>query len=302
MTVLLSIFLNDVLPIFLVAGVGFVLARHARLDVRVVSRMAFNALAPCLVFTLLVDSRIGADEAGRLALFSVCSILAVGAVAWLAARLLRLDRRTATAFLMVVMFSNTGNYGLSVIMLAFGHDALARGTIYFVVSAVMMYTVGVFLASAGTRSAADALKSVLKVPAVWGAVLALVVIAIGRRPPFAVMSSIEMLSAAALPVMMLVLGMQFERARRPERPGLVALASALTLVVQPLLAFGLADIIGLTGAARQASILEASMPAAIVTTILALEYDAAPAFVTSVVFVTTLLSPLSVTVVIALLR
>jgi len=302
MTVLLTIFLDDVLPIFLVAGVGFVLARHVHLDVRVVSRVAFNALSPCLVFTLLVNSRIGADEAGRLGLFAVCSILAVGAVTWLAARLLRLDRRTSTAFLMVVMFSNTGNYGLSAIMLAFGNDALARGTIYFVVSAVMMYTVGVFLASAGTRSTADALRSVLKVPAVWGAVFAVVVLLIGRRPPLAAMSSIELLSGAALPVMMLVLGMQFERARRPERPGLVALASMLTLVLQPLLAFALADLIGLTGAARQASILEASMPAAIVTTILALEYDAAPAFVTSVVFVTTLLSPLSVTVVIALLK
>ncbi len=44
------------------------------------------------------------------------------------------------------------------------------------------------------------------------------------------------------------------------------------------------------------------MPAAIVTTVLALEYDAAPAFVTSVVFVTTLASPLSVTLIIALLK
>jgi predicted permease len=200
------------------------------------------------------------------------------------------------------MFSNTGNYGLSAIMLAFGQEALARGSIYFVVSAVMMYTVGVFLASAGTRSTVDALKSVLKVPAVWGAMLAVLVLATGWRPPRPIMIGTQALSDAAIPVMMLVLGMQFERARRPERPGLVALASLLTLVVQPLLAFGLADFIGLTGTARQASILEASMPAAIVTTILALEYDAAPAFVTSVVFITTLLSPLSVTVIIALLK
>jgi predicted permease len=60
--------------------------------------------------------------------------------------------------------------------------------------------------------------------------------------------------------------------------------------------------LGLSGAARQAAIIEASMPTAVVTTILALEYEVAPPFVTSVVFVSTLLSPITVTVLIALLR
>lgn len=302
MAVLLSIFAEDVLPIFLVAGVGFLLARYLRVEVRVVSRIAFNALSPCLVFTLLTNSRIGAGEFGRLGLFSVCSILGIGLIAWLVARLLRLDRATAAAFLMVVMFSNTGNFGLSAVMLAFGTDALARGTVYFVISASLMYTLGVFLASSGKRSAADALRGILKVPTVYGVALAVLFLATGVRLPSPARTGVEMLSSAAIPLMVLVLGMQFERTSRPERPGLVAVAATLTLVVSPLLAFGLAHVIGLTGTAWQASVLQASMPAAIVTTVLALEYDALPSFVTAVVFVTTLASPLTVTIVIALLK
>jgi predicted permease len=302
MRILLPIFLEDVLPIFIVAGVGFLLARHLRVDVRIVSRMAFNALSPCLVFTLLMNSRIGAGEFGRLGVFSVCSILGVGLIAWMASLLLRLDRATAASFLMVVMFSNTGNFGLSAVMLAFGSDALARATIYFVISATMMYTLGVFLASSGRRSARQALAGILKVPTVYAVALAGLLLATGLQLPSPIRTSVEMLSVAALPVMMLVLGMQFERAARPERPLLVALAAFLTLVVSPLLAFVLADVIGLAGTARQAAVLEASMPAAIMTTVLALEYDASPSFVTAVVFVTTLISPLTVTVIIALLK
>jgi malate permease and related proteins len=302
MSVLLSIFVEDVLPIFLVAGVGFLLARCLRVDVRVVSRVAFNALSPCLVFTLLMNSRIGAGEFGRLGLFSVCSILGIGLIAWLVALLMRLDRATTTAFLMVVMFSNTGNFGLSAIMLAFGSDALARGTVYFVVSSSLMYTLGVFLASSGKQSAGAALRGVLKVPAVYGVAVAVLCLVTGLRFPSPVRTGVEMLSSAALPVMMLVLGMQFERTRRPERPVLVAVASVLTLVVSPLLAFALADATGLTGPARQAAVLEASMPAAIVTTILSLEYDASPSLVTAIVFVTTLASPLTVTLIIAMLK
>lgn len=302
MSVLLAIFLNDVLPIFLVAGVGFLLARYLRIDVRIVSRVAFYALSPCLVFTLLMDSRIGAGEFGRLGVFSLCSILGIGLIAWLVALQLRLDRATATAFLMVVMFSNTGNFGLSAVMLAFGSNALARATVYFVVSSVLMYTLGVFLASSGKRSVRDALKGIVKVPQIYGVALAVVFLATGLRFPSPVRTSIDLLSASALPVMMLVLGMQFERTARPERPLLVGVASVLTLIVSPLLAFALSDLIGLAGSARQAAILEASMPAAIMTTVLALEYDASPSFVTAVVFVTTLASPITVTLIIAMLK
>jgi predicted permease len=58
----------------------------------------------------------------------------------------------------------------------------------------------------------------------------------------------------------------------------------------------------MAGPARQAAVLQASMPTAVVTTILALEFDVAPTFVTSTVFVTTVLSPLTLTVLIAYLR
>jgi len=54
--------------------------------------------------------------------------------------------------------------------------------------------------------------------------------------------------------------------------------------------------------AFQAGVLQASMPTAVITTILALEFDVAPNFVTSVVCLSTLLSPVTVTVLIAYLQ
>ncbi len=102
--------------------------------------------------------------------------------------------------------------------------------------------------------------------------------------------------------MLLVLGMQFEKGAWPERPGLVAAASALALVGSPLIGFGLAPLLGLHGITRQAVLVEAAMPSAVITTILALEFDVAPRFVTSVVVVTTLASSVTVSVLIALLK
>ena len=302
MTLLLSIFANDVLPIFLVASVGFLLARYLHADVKTLSRTAFNVLAPCLVFDLLVTSKVSADEFGRIVLFAVCMVLGIGLIGRLITLPLRLDRALLSAFLIVIMFSNGGNYGLSVNSFAFGKDALTRATIYFVTSSVLMYTVGVFLASSGRKSVRQALTGVFKIPAVYGIVAATIVLVTQTTLPAPVMRPIELLSNAALPVMMLVLGMQLERAAIPEHPLLVVLATVLTLVVTPLLALGLAPVLGLSGPARQAAVIEAAMPTAVVTTILSLEYEIAPAFVTGVVFLSTVLSPFTVTLLIASLK
>jgi malate permease and related proteins len=203
---------------------------------------------------------------------------------------------------MVVMFSNSGNYGLSVVLFAFGPDVMARAVVYFVASALLTYTLGAVLASSGRMSVKAALYGLLKVPAMWGLVAAALVKATGIAIPAALERPVALMGQASIPTMLLVLGMQFERGAWPERPGLVAAASGLALVGSPLLGFLLAQLLGLHGLSRQAMIVESAMPSAVITTILALEFDVAPKFVTSVVVVTTLASPLTVASIIALLQ
>jgi len=302
MPLLVAIFLNDVLPIFLVAAAGFALARYRQTDVRTLSRVAFNALSPCLVFHLIVSSSLTAGDFARMTALGLFTVLGIGLVARLLALALRLDRALASGFLIVVMFSNSGNYGLPVVLFAFGEPALAQASIYFVVNAVLTYTVGVFIASAGRRSALDALAGILRVPAVYGVAAAAIVTATGIQVPLAVMRPVELLSGAALAVMILVLGMQLERGGAPARPALVGTAVVLSLVVTPLLALAASQVLGLQGAARQAAIVQSGMPSAVLTTILALEFDVEPAFVTACVTVSTLVSPVTVTLLIAALQ
>lgn len=302
MTLLLSIFADDILPILLVASVGFLLARYLRVDVKALSRVTLYALTPCLAFNILVTSKISAAELGRMALLAVCTVLGIGLITWLVTLPLRLDRARASACLIVVMFANGGNYGLPLTLFAFGQEALAYATVYFVTSVAMTYTIGIFLASSGQRSLADALTSVFKMPVVYAVAIALVVILTGTTLPLPVMRPIQLLSNAAIPAMLLILGMQLERAVKPERPWLVGLATALRLVVSMALGFALAPILGLSGVARQAGVLQAAMPTAVITTILALEYKLDSSFVTGVVFLSTLLSPFTLALLIAFLN
>jgi malate permease and related proteins len=299
---LLGIFANDVLPIFIVASVGFVVGRAFNADVRSISRITFNALSPCLVFTMLVRANIGADAFLRMALLAILTILAIGLVARLVALPFRLDRATLSALLLVVMFSNTGNYGLPVVLFAFGEEALAQATVYFATNAVLTYTAGVFVASLGRESKGRALMGVLKVPPVYGLAAAGIVVAWGGELPVAISRPVELMGAAAIPMMILLLGMQLDRGAWPERPALVVVATALCLLVRPLVALVGSEGLAVGEAGRQAAVLQAGMPSAVMTTVLAVEFNVAPSLVTACVLFSTLVSPITVTLLIALLR
>ena len=302
MNVLFSIFVSDILPVFLIAGAGFLIARRLQASVKTLSHVSFYALTPCLAFKMLATSKMTGPEAGRMVLMAVLVTATMGLLARVAAIPLGLKRAELSAFLLVSMFSNGGNYGLPVVMFAFGTEALSHGTVYFVTSAILTYTFGVLIAAAGKRSMKRAIAGIAKVPAVYGVAAAALVLLTGLSVPAALMRPVGLLSDAALPVMILVLGMQLEGATIPDRPWTVVLAVGLSLVAAPIVALALASLLQVSGSARQASVILASMPVAVITTILALEFDVAPAFVTSAVFLSTIFSPLTLTPLLAYLR
>src|SRR6185436_10636653 len=118
------------------------------------------------------------------------------------------------------------------------------------------------------RSPAQALVGVLKMPIIYAAVAALIVKALHFELPMMATRPIALLSGAALPTMILILGMQLERAKFPKRVGPLAIAIATSLIVTPLVALALCRWLGIDGAARQAAVTLSAMPVAVATTIL----------------------------------
>src|SRR5579863_7248036 len=106
MGLLVSILVSDILPIFAIAGAGFLLARYAGAEVKTLARAVFYSLLPCLAFRLLVTSNASGPNVGRLILLAVLIMLAMGLVGYVAAKSLGLDGKPLRAFLMVVMSSN----------------------------------------------------------------------------------------------------------------------------------------------------------------------------------------------------
>ncbi|MCR4408012.1 MAG: AEC family transporter [Anaerolineae bacterium] len=302
MTNLLPIFYSNILPIFIAAGMGYALERILRLDIKSITRLAFYVLIPCLTFSSLIENRITGDELSRMIVFITAITVILWVMTWMVARVLRLSRPVESALLLSTMFVNAGNYGVPLNLFAFGEPGQARAIVYLVVSAVLSNSIGVYLAARGRATTRQALLSLGKVPLIYAVLLAGLVSFSGTKLPTPLLSAVALVGRASVPVMLLILGMQLAQTSLTRDIGTISLATFIRLIIAPALAFGLAAVTGLRGVTRQTMIVEASTPTAVTSTILALEFDARPDLVTSVVFLSTLLSPLTLTVVIALVK
>jgi malate permease and related proteins len=298
---LLGLFANNILPIFLASASGFMLAKYVKVNPRSISQLAFYIFSPSLVFKLLTSSQLNNSEVLRMGGFAVAGVVLIGLLAWLVGRMFRFERRLLVAVLLAVMFGNSGNYGLSLNLFAFGMPAMPYASLYFVVVLLLMYTLGVFLASLGSSGVKAALLGLFKVPAVYATAAALIVNQLGWVLPLPIDRTVTLLGDATIPTLMVLLGAQLYQSQWNGQFLALGLANGMRLLVAPFLAIGLAALFGLTGAAFQAGVAQSSMPTAVVMTILATEYDVEPSFISSVVFTSTLLSPLTVTPLLAYL-
>ena len=294
---MLTVFANVVLPVLTVAGFGYLLHRTLKPSLAALSQATLYVLAPALVFSSLTKTTLSAQDALQIAGFSLVFTGAMLALSWGVARLNHFDRALSSAFMISVLFMNAGNYGLSVALLAFGQTGLDRALVFFVTQAVLGNTFAVYLAASSQHGAGLApLGAVLRMPMLYAGIAALAISLAHFELPTFVARATELAGDAAVPMMLLVLGMQLAQGSAFDAPVAVGLAVLLRLVLSVFVALGLTSLMGIEGLTRDVLLVLAGMPTAVFTIIVATEFNARPRFVTTVVVTSTVLSILTVTV------
>jgi predicted permease len=302
LTGLFLLFIENLLPIFLAAGTGYLLSRWLKADPRTLSQVTFYIFSPCLVFTILIENQVSGNEILRMLLLAWGGAVVIGLIAWLMSQIFRLERKMLVAVMLTSIFMNSGNFGMSFNQFAYGTEGLAQAGIFFVSMSIATYTVGIFIASMGKASPRQALVNLLKIPAIYAVLLAVIFTRTGWRLPLPIQRTTQLLGDAAIPGMLVLLGMQLSAIRWNGQLRPLLLANGLRLILSPLVALGLVLILGMAGIARQVGVLEASMPSAVLNIVLATEYDVEPAFVSACVFTSTLASAFTLTPLLAILK
>lgn len=300
-TELFDTFANNILPIMLISAAGFVLGRQLNIDSRAVGRSLFYFFSPVLVFNLLITNQLPALDVLRIGGLAVGVMVSSGLLALAGGLALRLERPVLVSVMLTSMFANNGNYGLPLIAFAFGQEALVHSGIYFVFAALLTNTLGVLIASLGHLDVRQALLGMFKVPMLYAVLLALVIHQTGISLPVPLERTVSLAAGTAVPLMIFLLGLELRHVRWTKSLGALGLSASVRLLAGPLLGLTFAGLLGLTGSARQAAVMGASMSSAVATTNLAAEYKLDTSLVAATVLVSTLLSPLTLTPLILLL-
>jgi predicted permease len=296
---LLPIFVETVLPVFLIALGGFVLAWKLPVDGRSVGQVVFYLATPCLVFRSLYQLEIDFTALQQIALVAAAVTVLMGVVGWLIG--FDQDRRRRVAIVLTSAVANSGNMGMPICFFAFGQPGLVLGSLYYVVCSLLSNTVGVVVASAGQASVAASLKNALRTPMLYAATAGLLLNWLGGGVPLPLFRAIDLLANAAIPCLLVLLGIQLRSTPLVQGQGIVLRSAVVRLVAAPLVAWQLCLLLGISGVERNVVILQSAMPTAVMTAVLATEFDAAPNLVATVVFVTTLASTVTLSLVLSML-
>ncbi|UCF05349.1 MAG: AEC family transporter [bacterium] len=308
---------NVILPVFFIIFLGFLLGRLGKLDVKAISRVQLYALSPALIFVAMARAEAGTAMILRVllyvALMEAVILILVQGIGFL----MRRDREERNAMSLASVFMNAGFYGIPVCLLAFGELGLVYATTFVVAASIIQSTVGIYIASAGRRRPTEALAHVFKVPLVYALVLGRVLASLDALPPEPFMKMIGLLGQAAIPVGLILLGLQLERiVRRPverpaaEQPGGLGgtagirrdIAGALISAVLRILggftvALMLIRLFDFEPVLRNVIIVESAMPTAVNVVVYATEFGCRPKLVALGILFATVASILSITLI-----
>lgn len=313
---LLDILASAVLPIVAVAGVGFLLGRTRSVDPGPLNTVTVYVLAPALVLHSLATTTFGGETILKVTGATVAFVLAMVVVGEVTGRLFGETEPRLSALVLAGTFPNAANYGIPLSDFAFPDGGRAVAVLYVGVQSVLLYTVGVYVAArAGGGSGRGSVRRVLSIPLVYAVPVALGARWLGVVPPTgsAAMTTLKLVGDSSIPVMLLILGIQLAGTDYGAALSRVGAPTVLKLVVAPAVAVGIALAVGFqnTTVAR-VFVLESAMPAAVTPVILVGEFAdsrtlgdsdvSVPEYVSTTVLVTTVLSTVTATVLISLLR
>ncbi len=297
---LLGIFIGTLLPVFALIGLGAIVAKPLELQARTLSRAAYYLFIPAFVFQTLSTAQIDLAVASRVTLYTTVVHLAVAALGFIVAKALKRPPATIAAYVLIAIFGNTGNMGLPIVKFDMGADALPIAVIYFLAILTSSFIVGVAAANWHKGISLNAFLSVLKTPALLALIPAMLVNFLNFELPIPITRGGQLLADAMIPVMLVGLGVQLANTGMPKFTTDVWIASSIRLIGAATLAFSLAPVFGITGLERAVGIIQATMPTAVLASIIALENDLEPNFVMASVMLSTLLALPVLTIVLAL--
>lgn len=302
MNLFIEILTTVTLPIVVLMGLGWLVRKRLELNVRTLSRLLLNVILPCALFHFLTKAELPLAESWPTVWFTVLQFVFLTAVGWGIASLCRLPQDIRPVVAVAVAFANTGNFGLPVAQLAFPPDYLLHQTLIVSLHSVLIIPFGVMALASRNGGLLQSIRALIFSPMIIGVALGLLVKGFEISLPRIVTHPVELVAGAYIAIALFTLGAQLAETRFSLSHGPVWLVVALKLLLAPLLTWGAMYAFNFEPQLADLLVVASAAPVGLLLAIFCTDYDRAPDAAGAMVLVSTVLSPLTVTAWIVLMR
>lgn len=269
----MGLLLDVILPVFVVIGAGWAMAKwggYGEHAVDTLMRFSQGIAVPCLLFTQIAHLDLKTSfEPGLIISFYAGAFLCF-ATGFLGAWKLfgrPLEEAVTTGF--ACMFSNSLLLGLSITERAYGEAALAGNYAIIAMHSPLFYAFGITLMEMvkshgkGLHPAVltrQVVKAIFSQSLVIAISLGFLINVSGFPLPAAVGEAADMLGKAGLPAALFGLGGVLYRYRPEGDKGLIALIVLVSLVLHPVATYGLGLLLQVNVPGLRSAVVTAAMP------------------------------------------
>jgi predicted permease len=274
--------LTVVFPVFCIIGLGYFFASFKKISLEPIIEVLLYLTIPALIISSLAHKSFAPAELALISGTVLGVVMGTGLLSYLYLSLVK--KTELRGFYLTSMFMNSGNMGFPLALLAFGTEGLAVAVLYFIAVGVLVYTLGIYIAKGK-----GGFLEIFKLPLIYAAVIGISLNLTGLKLPGPVLTTLDMLGAATIPLMQVSLGYHLYSARITTLGTSVA-GSIIRIGGGVAVAYLLVTLLGIDGIERNVIILSSAMPSAVINFVMSYKYRVQSELVASIVATSTFMS------------
>lgn len=271
-------------------------AKHSSL----LSKIVLNISLPALIFTNIATSNIDGQMI-YLPIISFGLSFICMVIAYIYSKLRGYNKIKTWTIIILLSMMNTAFIGYPIVLGVFGNEGLVYGIFYDMAVGILLVIFGVILSTLFGGNKKQVIKSGLTFVPLWAVIIGLIFNIFNIPLGYVLENSLEYLANSAIPLIMLSLGLTISFKDVRSYLFDTVFISFSRLILAPLILYGILVSCGFNSLMLQVSVLQSAMPTAMNSLVLAITYDLDVELVSSVIFVTTILSLITLPLIIGIL-
>ena len=268
--------LGSIIPVVVIVLIGYAYGRWRQPKMETVNQLNMELFVPLLIFSVLASKSVDILDYLPLAIGATVIVLGSGILTWPLCKLTGINSKT---FVPPMMFTNTGNLALPLVLLAFGEAALPAAIVVFIVEMVLHFTLGFYILDRHAK-----VLNRISIPTIIATFAGLLVGLTQTQLPEIALIPLDMLGEIVIPLMLFALGIRMQDVTTNDL-GIGVAAAIWCPLTGIVIAYALQPFLGLDPMQWSVFLVFAALPPAVLNYMVAERYNQEPTRVASIVLI-----------------